>query len=102
MKNKKSQEALSRPGSEREYGDASQYERRMDERNAHRAEQIESFFWKGVDPRRRIEVAEGGMVKEDPRAMANLSETPIHREYPRRGLNSYGFGSNELFDTMEF
>jgi hypothetical protein len=101
MKNKKNkEEAMSRPGSEKEYGEASLYERRMNERAFHRAQQLESFFWKGVDPRRRVEIAEGGMVKEDPRAMANLSESPIHREYPRRGLNSYGFGTNELFDTI--
>ncbi len=99
MKNK-NHKAISRPGSEKEYAEMSLWERRMDERDFHRAQQVENFFWKGVDPRRRIEIAEGGMVKEDRRAMANLSETPIHREYPDRALNSYGFGTNQLFDTQ--
>ncbi len=37
----------------------------------------------GVDPRRRQELADGGMVREDDRAMANLSEKAIHHEYPK-------------------
>lgn len=35
------------------------------------------------DPRRRQELADGGMVREDQRAMANLSPRAIHHEYPR-------------------
>lgn len=92
--------AISRKGSESEYGEMSLYERRRDELAFHRAQQLEDSFWKGVDPRRRIEKAEGGMVQEDPRAMANLSERAIHTEYPNRRLNSFGFGTNELFDTV--
>lgn len=42
-----------------------------------------SEFYQGVDPRRRIEIAEGGMIQEDNRAMANLSGEFIHKEYPR-------------------
>lgn len=37
----------------------------------------------GVDPRRRREYADAGMVKEDPRAMANLPLEAIHREFPQ-------------------
>jgi len=96
MKNRK---AMSRPGSEQEYGTMGKYERRTDELSFQRAQQVSDYFWRGVDPRRRIEMAEGGMVKEDTRAMANLSGTPIHTEYPRRSLNSYGFATNQLFDT---
>jgi len=99
MKNK-NHKAMPRSGSEKEYAEMSLWERRMDERDFHRAQQLDNFFWKCVDPRRRIEMAEGGMVREDQRAMANLSETPIHREYPDRSLNSYGFGTNQLFDTQ--
>ncbi|MGA8764229.1 MAG: hypothetical protein WB562_15280 [Candidatus Sulfotelmatobacter sp.] len=36
-----------------------------------------------VDPRRRQELADGGMVREDRKSMANLSNTAIHHEYPR-------------------
>lgn len=35
------------------------------------------------DPRRRQELADGGMVREDRNAMANLSNRAIHHEYPR-------------------
>lgn len=35
------------------------------------------------DPRRRQELADGGMVREDQSAMANLSPRAIHHEYPR-------------------
>jgi hypothetical protein len=35
------------------------------------------------DPRRRQELADGGMVREDQNAMANLSPRAIHHEYPR-------------------
>lgn len=37
----------------------------------------------GIDPRRRQEMADGGMVREDRKAMANLSNTAIHHEYPK-------------------
>jgi len=95
----KSRKAISRPGSEGEYGTMKVYEGRMDELSHQRAQQVADSFWRGVDPRRRIEKAEGGMVQEDPRAMANLSERAIHTEYPRRRLNEFGFGTNQLFDT---
>lgn len=36
----------------------------------------------GIDPRRRQEVADAGMIQEDPRAVANLPYEPIHEEYP--------------------
>lgn len=37
----------------------------------------------GIDPRRRQEMADGGMVREDRKAMANLSNTALHHEYPK-------------------
>ena len=37
----------------------------------------------GIDPRRRQEMADGGMVREDQQAMANLSNKAIHHEYPK-------------------
>lgn len=40
------------------------------------------------DPRRRQELADGGMVREDERAMANLPRQAIHHEYPRLGYYS--------------
>lgn len=40
------------------------------------------------DPRRRQELADGGMVREDQAAMANLPRQAIHHEYPRLGYYS--------------
>lgn len=36
----------------------------------------------GIDPRRRQEVADAGMIQEDQRCVANLPYEPIHEEYP--------------------
>lgn len=40
-------------------------------------------FYQGVDPRRRQEMADAGMIREDHTAMANLSPVPIHQEMRR-------------------
>lgn len=48
-----------------------------------------------VDPRRRQELADGGIVREDRRGMANLSNTAIHHEYPR-----LGYYSNPYIDSL--
>jgi len=40
------------------------------------------------DPRRRQELADGGMVREDQAAMANLPRQAVHHEYPRLGYYS--------------
>lgn len=37
----------------------------------------------GIDPRRRQEMADGGIVREDQRAMANLPARAIHHQYPK-------------------
>lgn len=47
-----------------------------------RIKDLQDAFYGGIDPRRRQEMADGGMIKEDPRAMANLSNKAIHTEYP--------------------
>lgn len=54
-------------------------------------------FYAGVDPRRRQEMADGGMVREDRQAMANLSPKAIHHEYP---YDAY-YGSPYLDDTVK-
>jgi hypothetical protein len=48
-----------------------------------------------VDPRRRQELADGGMVREDRGAMANLSPKAISHEYPR-----LGYYSNPYIDSL--
>lgn len=64
--------------------------------NLERSQNMYSAFYGGVDPRRRGEMAAGGMVKEDDTKMSNLSEKFIHREYPQFGYNS----SPYIDDTM--
>lgn len=44
-------------------------------------------FFANIDPRRRQEVAEGGMLSEDPHAFANCPQRAIHAEYPTRDGN---------------
>lgn len=53
-----------------------------DMENFLRVESMSSHFYGGIDPRRRQEMADGGMVAEDRGAVANLSERFIHRQYP--------------------
>lgn len=43
-----------------------------------------SEYYGGVDTRRKREVADGGMIREDNNAMANLPRQAIHCEYPDR------------------
>lgn len=43
-----------------------------------------SHFYGGIDPLRRREVGDGGMVREDHNAMANLPMQAVHTEYPDR------------------
>lgn len=62
-----------------------------------RVEEMYSSFYAGLDPRRRQEMADGGMVKEDRAAIANLSEKPIHREYPPAGY----YSSPYIDDSVE-
>lgn len=49
------------------------------------AEEMYSTFYAGIDPRRKVEMADGAMVKEDRTAMANCSPTGYQKEYPRAG-----------------
>lgn len=91
---------ISRADSRNEYEVMYNEDRRLNQRDFRRAEDVNYFWWQGVDPRRRIELANGGMVREDRNAMANLPTQAIHTEYPERGINSYGFGTNELFDAQ--
>lgn len=44
-------------------------------------------FYAEVDPRRRVDLADGGMVREDRAAMANLPRQAIHCEYPSPNLH---------------
>lgn len=50
-----------------------------------RARQIGGEFGGGLDPRRRQEVADGGLIREDLTAMANLPRMAQHHEFPANG-----------------
>ena len=45
-------------------------------------------FYSNIDPRRRQEMSDGGIVMEDTNAMANLPRQAVHHEYPREGYYS--------------
>ena len=70
------------------YSEMYQDEQRRDQRALDRILDARSEFFAGIDPRRRQEAADAGMIQEDHNAIANLSGTPIHREYPKAGYYS--------------
>ena len=71
-----------------QYAKMYENEQRRDERAFARTRNMENEFYAGADPRRRQEMAEGGMVREDHNAMANLPRQAIHTEYPQAGYYS--------------
>lgn len=73
-----------------------QKQEELQRENFERIKAARSAFFAGIDPRRRREVADSGMVQEDRTAIANLSSTPIHREYTR-----FGFYSTPYIDDTE-
>ena len=62
-----------------------QLEQRRDQRAFNRVTDASNEFYAGIDPRRRQEIGDGGMVREDHAKMANLSQQAIHCEYPKAG-----------------
>jgi hypothetical protein len=75
------------------------WERKQEERQRFNFERVkveDSPLYAGIDPRRRREVADSGMVQEDQNAVANLPSTPIHQEYVR-----FGFYSSPYIDDTE-
>lgn len=50
-----------------------------------RAREIGGEFGGGLDPRRRQEVADGGLIREDHTQMANLPRMAQHHEFPVGG-----------------
>lgn len=79
------------------YGNVEVKSEQYSNRAYDRVEEMYSSFYAGLDPRRRQEAADGGMVKEDTKAMANLSNKPVHREYPPAGY----YQSPYLDDSTE-
>ena len=56
-----------------------------------RSRQIGGEFGGGLDPRRRQEVADAGMIREDHTQMANLPRQAQHHEFEQNGyaMNPY-------------
>lgn len=79
-----------------EYTELQKNNREYVETIAKREKDTKSFYWQGIDPRRRQEFADGGMISEDPSAMANLSQKCIHAQYPKAP-----FYSTPLVDSLE-
>jgi hypothetical protein len=71
-----------------EYSAMYQLEQRRDQRAFDRTRDMSNEFYAGVDPRRRQEVGDGGMIREDLNAMANLPRVAQHHEYPQAGYYS--------------
>ena len=55
-----------------------------------------SALFAGIDPRRRQEVADSGLVQEDRNAPANLSPIPVIKRYTR-----FSFYSTPYIDDTE-
>jgi hypothetical protein len=68
------------------YGELNHKVQRRDERAMKRVRDMHSSFFAGLDPRRRQEVADAGMIQEDDRAIANLPQNFINREYSDNGF----------------
>jgi len=47
-------------------------------------------YYAGMDQRRRRELEDAGMIKEDHSAVANLPQNVIYREYSRAGYSMDG------------
>lgn len=79
-----------------EYSAMYQLEQRKDQRDFDRTRDMSNEFYAGVDPRRRQEVADGGMIREQHDAMANLPRKAQHHEYPQAGY----YSSQYIDDTV--
>jgi hypothetical protein len=84
-----------------EYSAMYQLEQRRDQRTFDRTRDLSNEMYAGVDPRRRQEIGDGGMIREDRQAMANLPRQAQHHEYPQAGYYTTPYlddsirGSNE-------
>lgn len=83
-----SERPINRKESREIYKDLNYKLQEHDQDALRRVRNMRSAFFAGLDPRRRQEVAEAGMIQEDENAIANLSPRFINREYPREGFYS--------------
>jgi hypothetical protein len=62
-----------------------------------RTKELYSSFYGGIDPRRKGEMADAGMIHEDQTAMANLPKEGYQNQYPRAGY----YSSNYIDDSVK-
>lgn len=71
---------------------------RKDERAHHRMGQVMGHeHYAGAEPRRRQEMEDAGMIREDHNAIANLPQQVIYRPYP---MPRQAMPEDALDDTM--
>lgn len=70
-----------------------------DQRAFSRVENMRNEFYAGLDPRRKQEMADGGMIREDQNAMANLSPIAAHYEFPQAGYYTSPYMDNSIRGT---
>lgn len=87
---------LNRPEVKTEYEVLQMKQRAHELAEIMRARNAMDEFYAGIDPRRRREFADGGMVEEDPKAIANLSPVAIHCEYPKSGFKWRPFYQDDI------
>ncbi len=58
---------------------------------------LEDVFMSQVDPRRRQELSDARIIQEDDRAMANLSERAIHKQF---NANRFRHNQNSAASAM--
>lgn len=59
------------------------------ERAMHRRSMMKEDKYSGMEPRRRQEMEDAGMIREDHRAVANLPQEVRYQAYPRIDYDSY-------------
>lgn len=70
---------------------------RMEERASHRSHMMHSGHYAGAEPRRRQEMEDSGMIREDHSAIANMPQSMMMKPWP-----SGGYGMPEgLDDTIK-
>ena len=72
------------------------YDRQEMQSEYRRGNSMRDGFYAGAEPRRRQEMADAGMVHEDPRAVANLPQHVISSYYPKDA----NFLPEDLDDTL--
>ena len=89
---------LPRDISRDEYAKVYQEEQQSAVRDFMRTRLFGGEFYAGLDPRRRQELADGGMVRESKEAMANLPRQAIHCEYPTVGFYQSPYIDDGILD----